>query len=609
MKKWIFLSELGGLWKKIRKSSPTAQAGYLAMVAMAAVALLYLVFSLAFLNKVYPNVVVGGVSFSGLSYEQTTRKLEKLVATEATSVTLKYQDKTQKLDQAEVDWSYDEQKTAKAIFEVGRNEESRLKSFYQQLISVFIRQPISPVVNYDEQALETAVSTFAALVDSPAVNADARFVRGELMTTTEKAGEVIDQGLVGRDIVKYWGEFRSGEVEVRTFADEPTIVLGDIATLENQVAKLKTKNLRLNWPKGVKQLSSSEIRQLIDFVGGANLANSNKQLLTAKFTAESARDYLRELAEEINQPAVEPRLAITGEKLVVTAPSKSGLVVDVVISGNSVEKALNSATDNPLVELTMAEQKPAINEENLDALGITEQIGYGITSFSGSPSNRIHNIKTGVGFLQSALIAPGKEFSTVSTLGEVDDTTGYLPELVIKENRTVPEYGGGLCQVSTTLFRAVLDAGLKVTERRNHSYRVSYYEPPVGLDATIYLPKPDFMFVNDTKHHILVQGRVVGNNVIFELWGTGDGRTSSVTEPKFLSVTKPGKPIRVETDTLPKGEEKQIEKEHDGAVTIAYYTVKRDGKVINQQTFKSVYKAWPARFLVGTNENLPKTTP
>jgi vancomycin resistance protein YoaR len=144
----------------------------------------------------------------------------------------------------------------------------------------------------------------------------------------------------------------------------------------------------------------------------------------------------------------------------------------------------------------------------------------------------------------------------------------------------------------------------------NHSYRVSYYEPPLGLDATIYLPKPDFKFLNDTPGHILVQGRVEGNKVIFELWGTSDGRSSAISDTQILSTTPAGEPIYADTDTLFRGETKQIEKPHDGAVTTATYTVSRAGAVINKQVFKSIYKAWPARFLVGTKEPpAPPPTP
>jgi vancomycin resistance protein YoaR len=130
------------------------------------------------------------------------------------------------------------------------------------------------------------------------------------------------------------------------------------------------------------------------------------------------------------------------------------------------------------------------------------------------------------------------------------------------------------------------------------------------MDATIYLPKPDFKFVNTTDRHILVQGQVVGNKVIFELWGTSDGRTVSISDPAVTNITEPGEPIYADTDTLVRGETKQIEKPHQGATASFVYIVTKDGKEINKQTFKSIYKAWPARFLVGTRDPAaPPPTP
>ena len=180
-------------------------------------------------------------------------------------------------------------------------------------------------------------------------------------------------------------------------------------------------------------------------------------------------------------------------------------------------------------------------------MGLKELIGTATTSYAGSPSNRRYNIANGTKYLAGKLFKPGEEFSVVKSLGAVDATTGYLPELVIKENRTTPEYGGGLCQVSTTLFRAALNAGLKITERKNHSYRVSYYEREVGpgLDATIYLPSPDLKFLNDTPGWILIQGTVnnAKSEVTFELYGTNDGRRSVVGKPVVYDITNPPDPI------------------------------------------------------------------
>lgn len=613
--KWSAVgAELKKLRKNLSKQKPIVKVGIGALSLVAVLAISYLIFSLAYLGKVYPRVVVGGVSFGGLTISQVEEKLDTLISNSPKTVTLRHNDETQQLGQEEVDWSYNIKETAQDIYIIGRNPSSRWDGLIEQISSLFVSKTIAPVVSYDDQAIDLAISTFAAAVDQPAVDATARYINDDLIITKEQVGKTINRKEVESKIIHSWSNFLEENIIIKTHFDAPKIVLSNEEELRKSAEVLSLQKLTIKWPGKTRALKTREIKQLIGFIGVAPEFPSTEEApsqenLTADFTILQAKNYLRVLAETVNKPAEEPKLIISNGKLAIAANSKKGKVIDLVSSSRVIVDTMKANIGSLVVELTLKEQEPVITEANLDKLGIKERIGYGETNFAGSPSNRRHNISNGVQTLQSALLKPGEEFSTVATLGAVDNTTGYLPELVIKENRTVPEYGGGLCQVSTTLFRSVLDAGLEVTERRNHSYRVSYYEPPIGLDATIYLPKPDLRFVNNTSAHVLVQGRVVGSKVIFELWGTDDGREVTVSTPQILSTTPPGEPIYAETDTLPLGEQKQIEKAHDGAVAIAYYTVKLNGETIVKQTFRSVYKAWPARFLVGTNPNLPPSDP
>ena len=474
--------------------------------------------------------------------------------------------------------------------------------------SPFRKTHFDPVAKYDKDLLAAKISQIADKVNNPAQDASAELVSDKLVVTAEKAGEVVDVDDVNRRTVTLLNDFAGGTIDLEKRLDSPKVILTDEAGLNAELETLSGRQLTVKWEAGSKKLSRKEIRQLVGFVGQAP-EGVTPQALTAKFTTEKVQNYLTSISDQTDSPAVEPQLVVRDGVLTIVKASSEGRVVDLKASAVTVLATLDAQGDDPTAVLTMKLDSPVINESNLASLGIKERIGLGSTSMGGSPANRRHNVANGVSILSSALIKPGEEFSTVSKLGAVDNTTGFLPELVIKENRTTPEFGGGLCQVSTTLFRSVMNAGLKVTERQNHSYRVSYYEPPVGLDATIYLPRPDFKFLNDTPGYILIQGTVVGNKVSFELWGTSDGRTSQISTPQILSTTPVGAPIYEDTDKLPKGEQKQVEKPHDGAVAIATYTVSRGGQVINKQVFKSIYKPWPARFLVGTNETLPPSTP
>jgi vancomycin resistance protein YoaR len=225
--------------------------------------------------------------------------------------------------------------------------------------------------------------------------------------------------------------------------------------------------------------------------------------------------------------------------------------------------------ENPLAKdltLDTITLKPEVTSTDLDKYGIKELLGEGTSNFRGSPKNRIHNIGVGAKKFNGVLIKPGEEFSFIKTLGPVDESTGYLPELVIKVDKTIPEYGGGMCQVSTTCFRAALNAGLKITARTNHAYPVQYYNPQ-GLDATVYIPKPDLMFVNDTSAYILIQTRIEGTQLFFDFFGTSDGRQTKIIGP---FVTERGEAGAMKT-----------------IVTQEVYEA--NGNLLRRQEFKSKY--------------------
>lgn len=194
-----------------------------------------------------------------------------------------------------------------------------------------------------------------------------------------------------------------------------------------------------------------------------------------------------------------------------------------------------------IISLTLPTEPIRANVTSSDAkeFGITSLIGEGRSDFSGSSNDRVFNVRFGMEKFHGVLVKPGEEFSFVEILGEVDEEHGWRPELVIRNNRTEPEYGGGICQVSTTLFRAAVFSGLQITMRQNHSYPVKYYTP-IGFDASVYVPMPDFRFVNNTPGHILIQGRIEGKELIFSMYGTDDGRVVEVDTPTILEKNEDG---------------------------------------------------------------------
>jgi vancomycin resistance protein YoaR len=237
-------------------------------------------------------------------------------------------------------------------------------------------------------------------------------------------------------------------------------------------------------------------------------------------------------------------------------------------------------------------------------LGIRELIGTGVSYFSGSIENRKFNIGLAASRINGVLIPPGEEFSFVNTVGDISANTGFKQAYVIKSGRTVLDDGGGVCQVSTTIFRAALNSGLPITARTAHAYRVGYYEQgfPPGIDATIFHPSVDFKFKNDTDKHILVQASVAGNSLTVELYGTSDGRTVTMTKPVVTGITPAPPEIRQDDPTLPRGTVKQVDWAANGANVSFSRTVTKGGITYINEVFRSNYRPWQAVFLVGTKD-------
>lgn len=249
--------------------------------------------------------------------------------------------------------------------------------------------------------------------------------------------------------------------------------------------------------------------------------------------------FLDDLAQQTDKDPENATLQVEDGKVFVFALGKNGIKLDKEKSLCLISDYFKNNSSAGKIELAYDEIKPEITTDSIDNLGIKSLIGEGSSNFAGSPKNRIHNIYVGAQKFNGVLIKPGEEFSFIKTLGTVDESTGYLPELVIKTDQTVPEFGGGMCQVSTTTFRAAIYAGLKITARTPHAYPVRYYNPQ-GMDATVYIPRPDLRFINNTPGYILIQTRIEGTRLIFNFFGADDGRKINLIGPKITESNPDG---------------------------------------------------------------------
>lgn len=282
--------------------------------------------------------------------------------------------------------------------------------------------------------------------------------------------------------------------------------------------------------------------------------------------------YIQNLAKTVDEESEDAKFKIEGGKVSAFSLNKKGGELNQEKSLEIIVNYLKSNDTSSHLELPYKIIDPQVAIDSIDNMGITSLIGEGKSNFRGSPKNRVFNIKVAAEKFNGVLIKPGQEFSFVKVLGEVDGEHGYLPELVIKKDKTEPEFGGGICQVSTTAFRAAVYSGLEITARRNHAYPVSYYNPQ-GMDATVYVPRPDLKFKNNTPGYILIQVKIEGTELIFDFYGTDDGRKTDVIGPKIT------------------------ERNSDGSMktTFTQEVYDKDGNLVRKDVFKSSYDS-PSKY-------------
>ncbi|WP_243028409.1 VanW family protein [Thermus albus] len=314
-----------------------------------------------------------------------------------------------------------------------------------------------------------------------------------------------------------------------------------------------------------------------------------------------SEEELKALLRELRREPRPPRFILQGGRW--RGVEKKGISFDEAQALAAYREALRGGRKSFRLPARYTSPSPSLKD--LYALGVREHLATGETDFRGSSRERAHNLLLASSKLDGLLIPPGT-FSLNQALGPITEEEGYKEAFVIVGDRTEQGVGGGVCQVSTTLFRAFFLAGLPILERHAHSYQVAYYKPP-GLDAAVIQPYKDLKVLNDTPGHILVQRSVQGTTLRFHLFGTKDREVR--WEGPFISDKKPPLPPKEIPDpSLPPGVRKQVDFAAEGARVEVRRTVRyRDGRV-REDKVVSVYRPWGAVYLVGPKP-APKAPP
>ena len=434
--------------------------------------------------------------------------------------------------------------------------------------------------------------------------------------TTSSPGIVYDYSNLAERVVDSWSNLESGEVVINSRTESPLITEDDVRPLIVKLSNIfASGGLTLAYDDADtkrKHQWTITARNIGDWLAPVR----ENGVVVLGLDKKALDDYLEQkVLPTVAVPPANARFVLNEEKTktVEFTPSHAGVDVDkekLALFLNDIlnERLVSGSSATTTVAIPIAMVEARIKTGDANDLGISEVLGVGYSNFSGSPKNRILNIKNAVkNKLHGILIAPDQEFSLVNTLKPFTTEAGYLPELVIIGNRIKPEIAGGLCQIGTTMFRTVMNSALPVTARTNHGLVISYYNDPrngnPGTDATIYEPWPDFKFKNDTGRHLLITTdmNTANGELYFTLWGTSDGRKGSYTAPKVSAWIPAGPAQTIETATLPPGK-KECQTIHNGAVASFTYTREFANGEKKDEVFKSVYRAVPAICFVGKSE-------
>ena len=328
-----------------------------------------------------------------------------------------------------------------------------------------------------------------------------------------------------------------------------------------------------------------------------------------RFNEAILNETLDQLGERVAIPVQEALFEFQNGRVVSFRPSRNGRRLN---KEETKQRFVQSLSTIPMrsdthitIPLLVETVEPTFTTDRVNSFGIKELIGRGYSEFKGSIPGRIHNVKLAAAKLNGILIKPGETFSFNDAIGDISASTGFQQAYIIKEGRTVLGDGGGVCQVSTTLFRAALAAGLSIVERKAHAYRVQYYEQvgfKPGLDATVFAPSVDLKIKNDTPAYILIQTKTDTTNLTltFELYGTSDGRKAEILNHRVWDVAPPPPDLYQDDPTLPAGRVKQVDWAAWGAKASFDYRVTRNDEVLQNTSFFSNFRPWQAVYLRGT---------
>lgn len=570
-------------------------------------------YQLLYAGRIFPGISVSGVDLSGMTPSEAAVKLNQSLSY-PTSGKILFRDGANAwvASPAELGMVFDPSSSATTAYRLGRSG-GLFGALSGQVQAAGPGLKVPPVIVFDQRVAYHYLNQISSQVNQPVTEAS---------LILDGTNIVAQPGQVGRELkidatLIYLGAqlqtFSDGEVPLVVQEVQPQVL--DVSAQADMARQMLSQPLTLVIPNATASDPAPFVytpEVLANLLSAERAANGVQVVLSQT----GLRDLLVPIKDHVDRAASDAKFIFndTTLQLDVMQESTVGRSMDIEASIAAINDALLRGEHT--ASLVINEQQPRVaSTATGQELGITQLVHSETSYFHGSSAERVQNIKAAAEQFHGLLVAPGETFSMGAHMSDVSLENGFAEALIIYGGRTIKGVGGGVCQVSTTLFRAVFNAGFPVVERIPHAYRVSYYEQTAGgsvdprlagLDATVYFPLVDFKFTNDSPHWILMETYLGNGSLTWKFYSTSDGRTVSWDTTGVTDVVPAPPPMFEENSELRKNEMKQVDWAANGADVTVTRTVMRGGAVLFTDQFTTHYEPWQAICQFGPDSKNPE---
>lgn len=574
-------------------------------------------YDMLYKDRVFPGVTVAGIDLSGMT---------PVEAAEAIANRLDYPDRGKiAFHEGTTIWTaspkelglyLDSQASAMAAYETGR-QGTPFERLYAQFYAWRSGIDHPPLLVYDERAARDYLAGLSKEIDRPIIEASLKVNGTEVVVTPGQIGRTLDVDDALKRLRAHLPTLTDGLIPLVVHESPPVIL--DASEQAEIARRILSKPLVLSIPNpeegdpGPWTFERDSLAKMIDIERVESPEGARYQV---GLNTSELRAFLEETAPKLLRYPQNARMIFNDDtrQLEVIQEAVIGRYLDIETSMKEINQKLAAGEHD--ISLTIVNTNPAVTDDTTaEQLGIRELVSEHTSYFRGSDASRIQNIVTAASRFHGVLVPPGATFSMAEVLGDVSLDAGYAEALIIFGDRTIQGVGGGVCQVSTTLFRTAFLGGYPIVERHPHAYRVGYYEQTskgrntdyAGLDATVFVPVVDFKFVNYSSSWLLMETYVNRSSgyLTWKFYSASDGRTVKWETTGLQNIVEPPPPLYEEDPELDEGEIKQIDYEVQGADVTINRTVYKDGNVLFTDTFYTHYLPWRSIYKYGPGTEVP----